>query len=364
MRAMDCACSTVRLRPSPRECGYFELQRRLCLILALLLALWTFALPAASFAIELESVDVTLVDENHQPLGRDIDINNLEGKKLILCCKNGKTDYSGAYLNLYDESGDRVEMAIEFWNGSNHSQGHQDIAIIIKKGKLESGKKYTFKIQHSRPDKHSEQIYAESEFSFSVGGTAEDPGTDDPAADDSKDDPQEPEEPKNDEKPNNGNNGQGDNSGSGKGDQSGSSGKSGKGSAASASKSQSKGDASAELKPSVSASTEATAANSAQTEDEKPDKKGSETAEVSDTSVTLAAMGTVYSLGDGSSSAQGNTGGGEVPLFLEVTGIPWLLAVLIAVLTLALPAGAAKRIIFAVIGTRRKSRLGDDDACR
>lgn len=325
--------------------------------IAFVLAL-ALAMPLTASA----QVTAKLVDENHEPLTGAIDINVLESKKLILCLKGSSYDFQGANINLFDANDKRIEKAIEFWGGPISEAGHFDILLTIKPGTLKVGEKYSFKIDCVLKN-DSANVVDSTTFTFGVGESSDDDSDDkkDDEDQDDSDDKKKDDEKKDDKKDDSkGNNGSGDDGGSGSGKDKGSSGKEGKGSAAGKADAKDDSDSSA-VAPSDN---NKTPVSSQEKEGADSSKKGKDTAqEQVDTSV-LGAKGTVYSLGDGSSSAQGNTGGGEVPLFLEVTGIPWLLAVLIAVLTLALPAGAAKRIICAVVGTRRKSRLGDDDACR
>lgn len=325
---------------------------------AFMLAL-ALAMPLTASA----QVTAKLVDENHESLTDAIDINVLESKKLILCLKGSSYDFQGANINLFDANDKRIEKAIEFWGGPISEAGHFDILLTIKPGTLKVGEKYSFKIDCVLKN-DSSNVVDSTTFTFGVGESSDDESDDkkDDEDQDDSDDKKKDDEKKDDKKDDSkGNNGKGDDGGSGSGKDKGSSGKAGKGNAAGKADAKDDGGSSA-VAPGDNNSK--TSVSSQEKEGADSSKRGEGAAqEQVDTSV-LGAKGTVYSLGDGSSSTQGNTGGGEVPLFLEVTGTPWLFAVLIAVLALALPVGVAKRIICAVVGIRRKSRLGDDDARR
>ncbi len=340
-------------------------------LMALMLAL---ALPCTASA----EVSASLLNENHEPLGTTISINDLEDKKLILCLKGG-SKFQGVNINLFDADGKRVEKAISFWGGGVSEAGHHDVQIILKRGSLQSEKKYSFKVSCVLKN-DSGNVMDTSEFSFTVGEPSKDEDKDedkkDDGADDKKDDPKPDDDKKDDSQPDDkqddtGNNGKGDQGGSGSGNTKGDSGKTDKGSADGKESSKldkgssktsdstnAKDDSSASATAATEEAPEASAAASAETPDNAAKPKGSEAAqEQLDSGTVLGAMGAVYSLGDGSQPTQGNTGGGAMPVFVEVTDIPWLLALLVAVLVLALPAGVAKRLACERFSLKRRSRL-------
>ncbi len=317
------------------------------------------ALPLSASA----AVSASLLDADHKPLGASVNINDLEDTNLILCLKGG-VKFQGANINLFDADGKRIEKAISFWGGSTSEDGHFDIPITIKRGTFETNKKYSFKVDCVLKN-DSSNVIDTCEYSFTVGESSKDDESkdDDKKDDDSKkdDDTKKDDDNKKDDKKddNKGNNGKGDQGGSGSGKTKGDSGKSSKGSASGKDTGKADSDNSSDAetdddsKASVPAATEQpkTPKGSA-----KP-KGDAKAQEQIDSGSVLGAMGAVYSLSDGSQATQGNAGGGVVPLYIDVTGIPWLFSLLVVVLALALPAGVVKRLACTQVGLRQRSRL-------
>lgn len=354
-------------------------------------ALLMFAPNAAAPISAFASVKTTLVDENHQPASGSLDINSLEGKKFIICCKGSDKALHGLTGDLYDQQGKRIEKGFKLTGRSMTCEvGHYDVEIEFLPSTLTAGKTYRFKLVYTAGN-DSSVVDETSILSVTLG--ADESKDDSDKKDDDKDDGSQDEdkgEEKKEEQDNpdqkrddseqsqerqdagqketesySGKKGHGKTNGSASGSNHGRAGalkNSSKNTNGFYGLSGQNADSADDDDDSGSSDT----ANSVEAVEDASSKKASEhkngnTNNDSDAGynkMALASLGDVYSLSDDRSPVIAESGGDSNEAFLDVTGTPWLFAVLASIMGLALPAGLGLRFFLDKQKLVARSRLG------
>lgn len=332
--------------------------KRLAVLLCamFLAALLCLLLPMSASA----DVRITLVDEDHQPITGSLDINTLEGKKFIICCKGSDKAIKGVYTNLYDQNGKRLNGSIKTYASTMPlTVGHFDFWVTFEPSALKSGERYTFKLEY-REDNFSGTVES-SQLTIRIGdGTdADDPGKDDSQGDESQDDGKDDSSDKKPEEPDSssGKNGHGKTDGSASG---------GKHGASSAVKRASSADNNASKLDGASKGSQGGGDDGVQSAsglkagdvDAAKSQSGDEGSGASGDKTVLASLGSVYSLSDASSSVIADSGVDSDVIALDVTGTPWLFIALATIMCLALPAGLGSRFFRDKYKLGARSRLG------